>query len=148
MFTSAKSDNSVVNSRCWIGKVRNKRSHIAIVDDDEDVREAIGGLVRSVGFAAATFPSAIEFLRSPEVERTACLIADINMPEMSGFDLFFRLSILGNAIPTIFITAFPTDNDRSRALDAGIVSYLAKPFGDAELLDGISIALARGSTGR
>jgi FixJ family two-component response regulator len=80
--------------------VRNKRSQIAIVDDDEHVREAIKGLVRSVGFAAATFSSAIEFLRSPEVERTSCLISDINMPEMSGFDLFFRLSTLGNAIPT------------------------------------------------
>jgi FixJ family two-component response regulator len=124
-------------------KVRNKRRQIAIVDDDEYVREAVRGLMRSVGFAPRAFSSAIEFLRSSEVSRTACLIADVNMPEMSGFDLFFRLLELGDAIPTILITAYPTENDRSRALDAGVIRYLAKPFADAELLDGVRIALAR-----
>ena len=122
--------------------MRNKHTLIAIVDDDEHVREAIRRLMRSVGFAAETFSSAIEFLRSSRVKCTACLIADINMPEMSGFDLYFRLSELGNPIPTIFITAFPSENDHSRALDAGVTHYLAKPFVDAELIDGVRKAVA------
>jgi FixJ family two-component response regulator len=121
----------------------DRKVQIAIVDDDESVREAIGGLMRSMGFAAETFPSAIDFLRSPQVARAACLIADINMPQMSGFDLYFRLSELGNAPPTIFITGYPTESDRSRALDAGVICYLAKPFVDEELLDGVRIALSR-----
>jgi FixJ family two-component response regulator len=123
--------------------VRNKSRQIAIIDDDEQVREAISRLMRSVGFAAETFPSAIEFLRSSQVSRTACLIADINMPKMSGFDLYFRLLELENSIPTILITAYPAEDDRLRALDAGVIRYLAKPFDDAELLDGVRIALAR-----
>jgi FixJ family two-component response regulator len=123
-------------------QVRNKRPLIAIVDDDEYVREAIKGLMRSVGFAAETFSSAIEFLRSSRVKCTVCLIADINMPDMSGFDLYFRLSELGIPIPTIFITAFPSENDHTRALDAGVARYLAKPFVDTELIDGVRKAMA------
>lgn len=103
--------------------------------------------MRSMGFAAETFSSAVEFLRSPQVSRTFCLIADVNMPQMSGFDLHFRLSQLGNAIPTIFITAYPTENDRARALDAGAISYLAKPFVEADLLAGVRTALARPPSG-
>ena len=122
--------------------MRNKRPLIAIVDDDEYVREAIKGLMRSVGFAAETFSSAIEFLRSSRVKCTVCLIADINMPEMSGFDLYFRLSELGIPIPTIFITAFPSENDHTRALDAGVTRYIAKPFVDSELIDGVRKAVA------
>ena len=121
----------------------NKRPLIAIIDDDEHVREAIGGLLRATGFVAETFPSAGEFLRSSLLKRISCVIADVNMPEMSGLDLHFRLLELGNVVPTILITAFPTEIDRSRALDAGVISYLAKPFADADLLDGVRIALGR-----
>lgn len=125
--------------------MRKKPAQIAIIDDDEDVREAIEGLMRATGFAAETFSSAIEFLRSSKVGRPACLIADVNMPEMSGLDLYFRLLELKNAIPTILITAYPNESDRSRALDAGVIRYLAKPFVDADLLDGVTTALARPS---
>jgi FixJ family two-component response regulator len=123
--------------------VPNKRPLIAIIDDDEHVREAIKGLMRATGFSAETFPSAIEFLRSTPREDISCLIADVNMPEMSGLELYFRLIELRIDIPTILITAFPAENDRSRALGAGVINYLPKPFADADLLDGIRVALAR-----
>jgi FixJ family two-component response regulator len=124
-------------------QVPNKRPLIAIIDDDEHVRDAIRGLMRATGFAAETFPSATMFLRSPLLKQVSCVIADVNMPELSGLELYFRLLELGNAIPTILITAFPAENDRSRALDAGIINYLAKPFADTDLLDGVRIALSR-----
>ena len=120
-----------------------KRRLIAVIDDDEHVRDAIGGLMRATGCAAETFPSADEFLRSPLLQRICCVIADVNMPEMSGLDLHFRLLELGNTVPTILITSFPTEIDRARALDAGVISYLAKPFTDADLLHGVRIALGR-----
>ena len=123
--------------------MRNNNRLIAIIDDDDQVREAISRLMRSVGFAAETFSSAIEFLRSSRISCAACLIADINMPEMSGFDLFRLLLERGDTIPTILITAYPAEEDRSRALEFGVIRYMAKPFDDAELLDGVHIALAR-----
>jgi FixJ family two-component response regulator len=126
--------------------VPDKRGLIAIVDDDEDVREAIRGLMRAMGFAAEAFSSADGFLRSSHVNRTACLIADVNMPGMSGLDLCHRLSELGKATPTILITAFPTEDLRSRARAAGVVRFLTKPFVEADLVDGVRIALARNST--
>ena len=122
--------------------VPNKRALIAIVDDDEDVREAIRGLMRAMGFTAEAFSSAEEFLRSPHIDRTACLIADVNMPGMNGLDLCRRLSELGNATPTILITAYPTEEVRSLALAAGVVKFLTKPFVEADLADGVRIALA------
>jgi FixJ family two-component response regulator len=123
------------------------RQLIAIVDDDEYVREAIRGLMRSMGFAVEAFSSGPDFLRSSQVGCTACLIADVNMPEMSGLDLYHRLSELGNAIPTILITAYPTEEVRSLALEAGIIAYLVKPFAETDLLDGVRIALARHGEG-
>lgn len=123
--------------------VQNKRCLIAIVDDDEFVRDAIRGLVRSMGFAAEAFSCARDFLRSSSVDRTACLIADVNMPDMSGLDLFRRLSALGDAIPTILITAYPDEDGRLLALEAGVINYLAKPFVEADLLNGVRLALAQ-----
>jgi FixJ family two-component response regulator len=123
--------------------VPNKRPLIAIIDDDEHVREAIRGLMRATAFDAETFPSATEFLRSPLLKRVSCVVADVNMPEMSGLELYFQLLEFGNAIPTILITAFPAESDRSRALDAGVINYLAKPFADSDLIDGVRTALAR-----
>ena len=122
--------------------LQNGRRLIAIVDDDEDVRDAICGLMRAMGFAAEAFSSAEDFLRSPIVSRTACLIADHNMPGMSGLDMYRRLSESGKAMPTILITAYPTEEVRSLALAAGVIKYLVKPFVEADLVDGVRIALA------
>jgi FixJ family two-component response regulator len=121
--------------------VPNGRALIAIVDDDEDVREAIRGLMRAMGFTAKAFSSAEEFLRSPDVDRTGCLIADVNMPGMSGLELCRRLLERGHAMPTILITAYPTEEVRSLALAAGVIKFLTKPFAEAELVDGVRIAL-------
>ena len=123
--------------------VPNRRALIAIVDDDEDVREAIRELMRAIGFTAEVFSSADSFLRSPHVSRTACLIADVNMPGMSGLDLCKRLSELGIVMPTILITAYPTEQTRSLARAAGVIKYLTKPFDEADLIDGVRIALGQ-----
>jgi len=131
-------------------QVPNTGPLIAIVDDDESVRNAIKGLMRSMGFAAEVFSSANEFLHSGDMGRAACLVADVNMPNMSGIDLHQSLLLQGHAIPTILITAYPSDNDRARALQAGVLCYLAKPFDEHDLLSCISDALhggkRRGST--
>lgn len=126
--------------------IRSGRRLITIVDDDEDVREAIRELMRAMGLAAKAFSSAEEFLHSGHVSRTACLIADVNMPGMSGLDLYNRLTELGNVIPTILITAYPADAVRRAALAAGVIKYLTKPFAEADLVDGVRIALAKGPT--
>ncbi|PZM15743.1 response regulator transcription factor [Rhizobium tubonense] len=122
-----------------------KRPLIAIVDDDEPMREAIKGLMRSMGFDAETFSSADDFLSFPHISRTACLVTDINMPGMSGLDLHRRLVALGRSIPTVLITAFPERNAPASALGAEIVGCLTKPFGEQVLLDCIRSALAFGS---
>ena len=125
-------------------QVPNKGPLIAIVDDDESVRNAIQGLMRSVGFTAAVFSSAEDFLRSADVNRAACLVADVHMPNMSGLDLHQNLLRQGNAIPTILITAYPSDRDHARAVEAGVRCYLAKPFEEHDLLNCIRDALQAG----
>ena len=110
-----------------------KRCMISIVDDDEQARESTMDLVKSMGFYATAFQCAEDFLKSSRLGDTSCLIADMRMPGMTGLDLHIRLVDLGNVIPTILITAFPNDRDRTRALHAGVTCYLAKPF-DAEEL--------------
>ena len=114
---------------------------ISIVDDDESVREAAKGLMKSLGYTAETFPSAEDFLRSQQVPRTACLIADVNMPGMSGLDLHRHLSTSGKRIPTILITAYPDNSVRERALNAGVICYLSKPFDEGDLLSCIHSVL-------
>jgi FixJ family two-component response regulator len=114
---------------------------ISIVDDDESVREATKGLVRSLGYAAATFASAEEFLSSDYVRDTSCVIADVQMPGLSGIDLQRQLVAQGLALPVIFITAFPDERTRRRAIDAGAVEYLSKPFSDEQLVSCLDIAL-------
>jgi FixJ family two-component response regulator len=114
---------------------------ISIVDDDESMREAAKGLMKSLGYTAETFPSAEDFLQSQQVPRTACLIADVNMPGMSGLDLHRHLSTAGNRIPTILITAYPDNTVRERALNAGVICYLSKPFDEGDLLSCIHSAL-------
>jgi FixJ family two-component response regulator len=116
---------------------------IAVVDDDEDVREATRCLMRSLGFAVEAFPSGEDFLRSANFDRTACLVADINMPGMTGLELHHKVAALTKSIPTILITAHPSDNSRKRALEAGVLRYLTKPVSEEELLSSINFALGR-----
>ena len=117
------------------------RRLIVIVDDDEFVRESLNGLMRAAGFPALTFASAEEFLNSGKQEQTACLIADIRMPGMSGLDLQSRLNRDKLRIPIIFITAQGDEKMRMQALRAGAVEFLAKPFDDDALLDSVRAAL-------
>ena len=121
---------------------------IAIVDDDEAVGNAIQVLMRSIGLVAQAFSSGEEFLRSPELSRTGCLVVDFDMPRMNGLDLQDNLSRLGKEIPTVLITAYPSDGIRARALQAGIICYLPKPFDESELLNCIQAALDRAKGNR
>jgi FixJ family two-component response regulator len=115
--------------------------HISIVDDDESVREAVGGLLKALGFGTEVFASAEDFLRSGHAANTACVITDVHMPVMSGLELQARVAGEGHGIPFIFITAFPNDQIRARALKGGAVCFLNKPFTEAELVAGIRSAL-------
>src|SRR6266480_1916528 len=121
----------------------NKTPLISIVDDDSVVRGAIESLVTSLGFLACTFPSAEAFLQSRLVAETSCLISDIQLPDTSGIELLDRLADLGLSIPTIFITAYPDDAVRARALEAGAVCFLHKPFDGQSLIQCIDNALNR-----
>ena len=117
------------------------RAVISIVDDDNSVRDGIADLVRAMGFNAMAFERAEHFLQSGRVDKTSCLITDMRMPGMGGLELYDRLIASGKRIPTIMITAFPEGVDRSRALRAGVLCYLAKPFDDNELAACIQSAL-------
>ena len=121
------------------------RPLISIVDDDESVREATKGLVRSLGYHAATFASAEEFLSSGRVGDTSCLITDVQMPGLSGVELQRQLIDQGLPMPTIFVTAFPDDRTRSRVLRAGAIGYLSKPYSEESLIQCLDTAL--GATG-
>jgi len=107
---------------------------ISVVDDDESMREAVRGLMKSLGYTAEAFASAKEFLNSHQVSRTSCLIADVHMPGMTGLELHRHLVASGKTIPTILITAYPNDRVRERALEDGVVCYLSKPFDENDLL--------------
>ena len=114
---------------------------ISIVDDDESVREGMANLVSSMGFIAEAFQRAEDFLSSPRVRGTSCLIADVQMPGMTGIELYDALVKAGNLIPTILITAFPNDRDRALALHSGVTCYLVKPFNEGHLHECICLAL-------
>jgi FixJ family two-component response regulator len=118
---------------------------LSIVDDDGSIREAIEARMKSLGFHARTFASAADFLASPGIEQTSCIIADIHMPHMTGVELHRRLVDLGYDIPTILITAYPSDEVRTRALADGVKFYLAKPFDDEELIRCVRSALGKGT---
>ena len=120
---------------------------ISIVDDDESMREAIKGLMRSLGYRVEAVASAQEFLSSRHVRRTSCLIADMQMPGMTGLELHHHLSASGKVIPTVLITAYPDDGVRERALAAGVSGYLSKPFDENDLLACIRSALIDGPSG-
>jgi FixJ family two-component response regulator len=120
---------------------------ISIIDDDEAVREAIAGLIKSLGFAVEAFSSALDFLACPNARDTSCLIADVHMPRMTGVELHRRLMELGYAIPTILITAYPDDSVRARALADGVICYLSKPCEQDALLGCVCLALERAKRG-
>jgi len=110
---------------------------VAIVDDDESVRSALQGLMKSVGLPARAFASAEEFLASGEQGETGCLISDIRMPGMSGLELQTALKVGGWSVPIIFITAYADETVRRRALKAGALELLAKPFDEDALIASI-----------
>ena len=116
-------------------------SLISIVDDDQLVRESLKRSLRSLGYTVEAFSSAADFLGSPRLGETACLISDIHMPPMNGDELYRRLIEEGYAIPTILVTAYPDDIGKARALNDGIVCYLSKPLDDKHLRDCIRLAL-------
>ena len=116
---------------------------VAIVDDDDLMRGALEGLLKAAGLPARTFASAEEFLHSGEQHHSACLIADIRMPGISGLELQARLNDEKISIPTIFITAHGDSRMRMLALRAGAVEFLSKPFDDEVLLESVRAALAR-----
>ena len=110
-----------------------KRSLVSVVEDDQFFRESMGKLMRSLGYRVETFSSAADFLASPWLAETACLIADINMPVMTGVKLHRHLINSGHAIPTILVTAYADADVESRALKDGVICYLRKPL-DEKLL--------------
>jgi FixJ family two-component response regulator len=114
---------------------------IAIVDDEEPVRNATKSLVRSLGYHASTFGSADDFLKSEQVHDTSCLITDVQMPGLSGLDLQDRLIARGHCIPIIFMTGYPNDSVRARAMKAGAVCFLNKPFDEDHFIGCIEKAL-------
>jgi FixJ family two-component response regulator len=121
-----------------------KTSSVSIVEDDQFFRESIRRLLRSQGYSVEAFASAADFLASPCLRETAVLIADVNMPAMTGIELYRRLIDAGHAIPTIIVTAYPNDVDRARALKDGVVCYLSKPVDDEHLIRCLRVALRSG----
>jgi FixJ family two-component response regulator len=111
-----------------------KKPVISIVDDDKAVRKALTDFVKSLGFEGKPYPGANEFLKSTGRQSRSCLIADVQMPVMTGLKLHDRLVESGDVIPTILITALPNDGDRKLALRSGVTCYLVKPFNDYDLL--------------
>jgi FixJ family two-component response regulator len=118
-----------------------KRALIAVVDDDESVRESLPDLIREFGYDALAFSSAEEFLASDRLPLTRCLVADIAMPGMSGIDLQKELSRREQKIPIVFITAHGDEDIRTRLCQRGAVDCLLKPFSDTALQDALTLAL-------
>jgi len=114
---------------------------ISIVDDDDSLRNSLDNLIRSVGFRAQGFASAEAFLSSNEVHDTACLIIDVRLPGMNGLELQRKIVAENWGLPIIFITSHADGDARARALEAGAVDYLYKPFREEELLNAIDAAL-------
>ena len=109
------------------------RALVSVVEDDQFFRESMRRLMRSLGYTVEVFSSAADFLASPHLSETTCLIADVQMPGMTGLDLNRSIIDTGHPIPTILVTAYPNDIDRARAMNAGVVCYLGKPL-DENLL--------------
>jgi FixJ family two-component response regulator len=122
----------------------SKASLVSVVEDDQFFRESMRRLMRSLGYSVEAFPSAADFLASPRLVETACLIADVHMPAMTGLELYRHLIDAGHAIPTILVTAYPDDDVRARALNDGVVCYLRKPVDEKHLMRCLRTALHSG----
>jgi len=120
---------------------------ISIVDDDASIRVAMGNLVRSLGFEVCAFESADQYLKSTERYQTSCIVSDVQMPGLSGLDLQSSLASQEDRTPIIFMTAFPQPDIRQRALDAGAICFLTKPFDGQRLINCIEEALSRRERG-
>ena len=118
-----------------------QKSLVSVVDDDESVRESLPDLLREFGFVAEAFSSAEEFLASEVIGQTSCLILDIAMPGMTGYDLQRELTRRRDETPVVFITAHGDESLRPRVLEDGAVECLLKPFSETALLDGVNAAL-------
>ncbi|MCK1419561.1 response regulator [Bradyrhizobium sp. 180] len=116
-------------------------SVISVLDDDPYVRAAINNLLESRGYIVHTFASAEEFLRSTDSTDTSCVIADVQMPSVTGIDLLTQMRAQGSSTPFIFITAFPEESVRVRALKAGASCFLGKPFAASDLMKCLEVAL-------
>ena len=115
---------------------------ISIVDDDAFVRESLQDLIESLGYDVATFESAERFLEAARLAETSCLITDLQMPGLSGLDLQGRLVADGHGIPIIFVTGLPDETFRVRAMRAGAVGFLSKPFDESSLINCLESALS------
>jgi FixJ family two-component response regulator len=118
-------------------------SVISVIDDDASVRAATNNLLSSHGYLVHTFASAEEFLQSARLNESSCIIADVQMPAMNGLDLLTHMRAQGYVAPFIFITAFPEESIRARALKAGAICFLAKPFAGSALVGCIETAVNR-----
>jgi FixJ family two-component response regulator len=116
---------------------------VSVVDDDASLRRSVRNLLTSVGFQAQTFASAEEFLASSECENTGCLVLDLRMAGMSGLDLLKHLGAIGSRIPVVILTAHGDDEARQRAMRAGAVAFLGKPFRGDALLEAVRTAMNR-----
>ena len=124
-----------------------ERPLVAIVDDDKSLRNATRDLLKAAGFSTATFEDAESFLGSASRASTACVVADMRMPGMTGLELYQALVASGEGIPTVLITAQPEERTQSRAREAGITCYLSKPFAPDDLLECVREALAKSQRG-
>jgi len=131
------------------GEFEATKNLIAVIDDDESIRRTTTLLIESFGFPAAAFASAESFLKSGQLHDTSCLILDVRMPDMNGLELQSELAAAGYGIPVIFITAYDNKDSRGRAMQAGAVAFLDKPFSDEQLFQTVRLALmARDSSSR
>jgi FixJ family two-component response regulator len=135
-----------IHCRAWARERRirrvSKSQIVSIVDDDASIRAAMQSLIKSLGLVVFVFESAEDFLRSPRVDDSSCLITDVQMPGMSGLDLQDRLIAQGSRIPIIFITAFPEQTIRSRVQAGGALAFLEKPFAGRTVIELVRQALA------
>ena len=125
---------------------RARRKLISLVDDDESIRRTTTLLIQSFGFQAAAFESAESLLKSGQLQETACLIVDVQMPGMNGLQLQRHLAASGHKIPIIFITGYENKESRQQAIQAGAVAFLSKPFNDELLLETIRATLRDGES--
>ena len=130
------------------GKFGATKNLISVIDDDDSVRRTTTLLIESFGFRAAAFASAASFLKSGQLNDTSCLILDVRMPDMNGLELQSELAAAGYGIPVIFITAYDDKDSRGRAMQAGAVAFLDKPFSDEQLLQTVRTALMARDTSK